>query len=435
MPLHEQQRFEILDRLAHEGETQLLFAPLEKPPLDLPPGWSELLTCRDPGPAALQLWGKMRPRLPRIARAFEHRLHGLALLRTEDVPASLVYIFKSGQEVFAYRGSPPVSTPPDAPELRDFYSVHDGWVSLFTEDDGPMPTTAWNVLRKPLWPETQWRVHPGAGSLENFAAIYVDEDEVVFAIDTSKPLTQPLICRPNGTVEPMADLWDAIDREVGEFLLELDPAVLAPPPSEAFVFPPSDQALQHVAERWSEAARLGGGYYQKQWCLMLLDRAAFQEGSPRAVTLREALSHFCQSLELGTESDPTEILEFFSLAHSIREAAAVRFLSSVPQELWGDGTIEAVQLAALLSLYKRNLEVAGLLAEEAAGLMAAQPSLPAETVTFQRGLEDLIRGDEIAFRHSRAALEDSLRGLPQPIWTALPAVLRAQALDAVSASR
>ncbi len=66
--------------------------------------------------------------------------------------------------------------------------------------------------------------------------------------------------------------------------------------------------------------------------------------------------------------------------------------------------------------------------------MAAQPSLPAETVTFQRGLEDLIRGDEIAFRHSRAALEDSLRGLPQPIWTALPAVLRAQALDAVSAS-
>ncbi len=242
MPLHEQQRFEILDRLAHEGETQLLFAPLEKPPLDLPPGWSELLACRDPGPAALQLWGKMRPRLPRIARAFEHRLHGLALLRTEEVPASLVYIFQSGQEVFAYRGSPPVSTPPDAPELRDFYSVHDGWVSLFTEDDGPMPTTAWNVLRKPLWPETQWRVHPGAGSLENFAAIYVDEDEEVFAIDTSKPLTQPLICRPNGTVEPMADLWDAIDREVGEFLLELDPAVLAPPPSEAFVFPPSDQA-------------------------------------------------------------------------------------------------------------------------------------------------------------------------------------------------
>jgi len=284
MPLHEQQRFEILDRLAHEGETQLLFAPLEKPPLDLPPGWSELLACRDPGPAALQLWGKMRPRLPRIARAFEHRLHGLALLRTEEVPASLVYIFQSGQEVFAYRGSPPVSTPPDAPELRDFYSVHDGWVSLFTEDDGPMPTTAWNVLRKPLWPETQWRVHPGAGSLENFAAIYVDEDEEVFAIDTSKPLTQPLICRPNGTVEPMADLWDAIDREVGEFLLELDPAVLAPPPSEAFVFPPSDQA----SNTWRSAGQRPPAWAavttRKQWCLMLLDRAAFQEGSPRAVT-------------------------------------------------------------------------------------------------------------------------------------------------------
>jgi len=442
MHISEAQRYELIDRVTHEGEPELLFAPLQSPPPGLPAGWGEILTAREPQTATLRLWNRVIHRLPRITQALRQRLQGIAHLRTEDVPESLIYFFKDGLEMFAYRGFPPAAelpTAPGIPEVRDFYSLHDGWISAYTRDDGPMPTSQWRLLSESLWPETQWKFPPGVTRLEDLAAVYVDEDQLAFAVDAARPGRLPLVCWQDGEIEAVADLWDAIDREVGTFLLELDPATQEQPPADAGRQQYLDRTLEGIAARWPEAARLGGGYYQRQWCLMLIDRAGLQSALPREELsasghLREALDHYCRSLELGAGSTPLEILEFFGLAHVMGDAASARFLASAPPDLWADETVETVQTRLTFCLHKRNYEIAGGLVDEAAGLLEQASDNAIALRSMQRCLDDLFRRDQTAFRRSRASLEEVLIALPRPPWMALFPAFRVAALDAVASS-
>ena len=90
MNISEEQYYELIDRVTHEGDPRLILGPLQVVPSDVPKTWADLLSARDPGPAAFVLWEAMRKRLPRTCRALFERLQRVALLRTDDVPASLL---------------------------------------------------------------------------------------------------------------------------------------------------------------------------------------------------------------------------------------------------------------------------------------------------------------------------------------------------------
>ena len=460
MQISEQHYAEFIDRLVHEGEPVLKIGPLARVPDDVPPEWADVLTAPDQREAVSRMWSPLADRLPRVCRALRERLRGVGLLCTDDVRASLVYFFKDGKELVPYRGGLPLAdaelaTAPLPAHFKDFYRIHDGWVSCFTEDYGPARSADWGALPV-AWPKVVWKLPPGDLSSDTIVSVFRDGDDLAFAYSSLAHL--PLRCRNDGTAELLLDFWLAVDREIGEFLENLDMASAATvvPFSgqeaahrhERLLGGPIDQpqqairrydhVLQHLREHQRNTIHLGGSFFHRQAFELLLDRA-WIEGSSRGQEAnlsdycRRALREWCASIEAGGETDTDEVMAVFGLALALGDAASAHFVATMPASFWGDGSLEAHQLHVLFRLFLSDWPQAERGIGQMLGLTfdgESPPEEKAEIVT--RLLESLFRKEHRAFAEWRQRVVEKLCSGPGEPNARLPWRIRLAAFDAVA---
>jgi hypothetical protein len=366
MRISEEQYFGLIDRVVHEGAPELLIGPTDELPVGLPPLWANVLSVPDPRAAIAHLWNPMEDRLPRVCRALRERLQGVGLLCTDEVPASLVYFFSDGDYLFHYRGRQPrpqaqCSEASLPAEFLEFYHIHDGWVLFISDDDGPEPWSGWLSLQS-LWTEVDFKLPPGEVSLDALTTVFRDGDELVLAYDTSALPSLPFICRNDGTVEPLLDMWAAIDRLIGEFLEELDLAASVEKNNylitdgERKAMDRWDILLKQLTEWSTPGTQFEGSAWHEQACDLLLQRAWLEKrdgSSEEKVTEfhRQALHQWGASLENGGQTSPQEVLDMFALALAVSEMATAGFVATLPPSIWSNNSLEALQVQLLLDMF------------------------------------------------------------------------------------
>jgi len=448
MRISEEHYYKLVDRVVQEGDPQLSIGPLAAPLDDVPAEWVPILTSADPRTAIAHLWRSVAHRLPRTYLALRERLHAVALLRTEETPASLVYLFTDGTEWVPYRGRPAVaeaalkrSRLPD--DFLEFYRIHDGWVLYYSEDGGPVPSTEWLPISR-FWTEVVWKLPPGDISEESAIAVYRDGDELAFAYETAMTPAAPLGCFGDGSVDVLLDMWAAIDRELGGFLAEMDLAI--EPDSRAGrsgndrsggIQAGYERVVAQLADRQALAAHLGGGSAHEQASELLLQCARFErQGSGRRDTIvsyyRQALDCRCTSIGLGNEVSADELLDWFGLAHALGDTGTAHFIASVPTSLWADDTPDALQARTLFCLFLWDLEHATAFAEElAAALVESETAVPDDDITLGL-LQALVRKDARAYAEERQRAVDSLCKADERSHRVFPWSLRLRGFDAVA---
>jgi hypothetical protein len=440
MQLSQQQCYALIDRVVHEGEPELLLAPMASPPADIPAAWGKLLTAHDWQPALADLWRPMADRLPRVYRALRERLKGIALVQTEEVPSSLIYFFSQGDYLFKYRGGPPVeetrlveSRLPQ--EFTDFYRIHDGWVLFHSEDMGPAPRSEWRALPS-LWPDVSWNVPPGEVSPDHSTVIYRDSNQLALAFDTSVSPAPALLCRGDGSVELLLDTWATIDRYIGEFLEQLDPA-RASLETGAPDSPRYDKLLTRLAEIRGVTSALGTASVHEQACDLYLTRALTERRSRgNSERLREyhrqALDEWCASIEASGRTSPREVLSLFGLAHIVGDRVTGHFIASLPLSTWLDDSLESIQLLLLFNLFRGEWAYADQNFEKLAGLtLDGEEAPPHHAELVFRLLESLFRKDWNAFAEWRRKAE-RFSTSPSELHARLPRDTRLAAFDAVA---
>ncbi len=153
------------------------------------------------------LWSNIADVMPRSKIAFEEKIFGLSLLKTNESNMSLVYFFESKGELSVRRGYAPVSSlPPIADlfpvDLRPFYAIHDGLINFMSYDDGPLPVKKWRNITIP-------------GSVApSFVEIAVDGSEG-FGFDVSESPCKAYVISPDSDeVELVTDVWEYLDNLV-----------------------------------------------------------------------------------------------------------------------------------------------------------------------------------------------------------------------------
>jgi hypothetical protein len=449
MQLGEQQYFGLFDRVVHEGEPELHIAPLSAAPDDLPAAWGKALTEHDVRPAMAQMWRPMADRVPRIFRALQERLRGVGLLRTEEIPASLLYFFADGNSLLVYRGRLPLGDKRLADarlpaEFLDFYRIHDGWFLYFSEDNGPAPRGEWRSLSE-LWPEVAWKVPPGELSLETSTVVYRDGDRLAFAYDKPDSTARSLVARGDGTVQLLLDIWTAIDRDVGEFLegLAQAPGALSRErvslsEEETKAMRRYDQLLSRVADQRSAAAHLGGAAVHEQACDLLLMRSAiyrrrYQEPGKTTEWDCRALHEWCAGIESGGPIEPGEVLDMFGLAHALGDAATAHFIATIPGVIWLDGSTEAARAQLLCELFVGDMALAAEHLEQVLGMTFDEEKPPdPHTEIVVRMLESLCQKNRAAYAEWRRKTVDKLFTRPGELNARLPWQIRLAGFDAVA---
>src|SRR5262249_51833695 len=147
-----------------------------------------------------RLWAPIAHRLPRVCHALNERLLGVGLLRTQEVPAGLLYFFVGQGDLFVYRGRPPareyelgVSSVPA--EFLEFYRIHNGWVLDYDEDEGPLPNDRW-ILPELIWDTAKFQPLPGVASLGDTTVVFRGGADLAFAFELSSKPPVPMLLSP-----------------------------------------------------------------------------------------------------------------------------------------------------------------------------------------------------------------------------------------------
>jgi hypothetical protein len=190
-----------------EGDLSLKAIPLQVDiarTLRLNAEWTRALT----GSASTKdrvksLWSGVEKLLPRTFEVVTTRTSTIALLSTRAAAYSLVYCFRSGDDVVARRGFAPAVVLPDVArdfgvDLRPLYSVHDGFVHLLSNDGGPLPTSQWRYVVDPV---------TGQASLVKIA---MDGSEA-FGFDVSEQPAKSYVVRPVDEEVEEVDAWQFLD--------------------------------------------------------------------------------------------------------------------------------------------------------------------------------------------------------------------------------
>lgn len=366
MKITEEHYWGIINRVLHEGRPELAIGPIDDLPVGIPPAWTAILTTSSPRAAALDLWRPMNNRLPRVCQALYERLLGVGLLRTEEVPVSLLYFFGDGDFLFQYRGQLPalartINETSLPTEYQDFYRIHDGWVLLFSEDDGPAPLSDCFPLAS-LWTDVDFMLPPGIMSTKSLRTVFRSGNDFALAYDNSSSSPKALLCYNDGTVEPLLDMWFAIDRQIAEFLEELDLVNgidhfgSNSTEGEWEAAYRLEQLLQ-TAEQSDSDKIFRGAAWHEQVCAIYSRRALLElhsgsQANKAAEFNRKALAHWCLSLENGAETDPREVIQMFAIAHEVDDSRSAGFVAALPPTIWTDETIESLQVQLLLDLYR-----------------------------------------------------------------------------------
>jgi hypothetical protein len=449
MQIPEEELCGLIDRVVHEGEPELVLAPLAQAPADLPSIWGQVLTAMDPRFAVTQMWKPLEDRLPRVWRALKERLRGVALLRTREVPASLIYFFKGARFWVEYRGGMPLAethVPPSLlpAEFLDFYRIHDGWVLYESEDYGPLPSAGWRAVST-LWDEVAWKVPRGEITLDTAIVVYRDGDRLALGYDKPASTARPLVCSSDGTVEPLLDMWSAIDRHISELLEGLELASrrvagedVALARVEALALHRYKQLLALLPGSSAEAARLGGAAIHEQACDLLLKGVAI--GGRRAANptqikacYQRALGEWCASVDSGGRPTPREVLDMFGLAHKLGDAATAHFVATIPGFLWLDGSPAAAHVQLLCELYHGVTALSVEHLEQVLGMTfdGGEPPDP-QTEIVVRLLESLCRKDRVTYAEWREKADEKLCVGSAEMYARLPWSIRLAGFDAVA---
>jgi hypothetical protein len=421
MRLTEQQLYDLYDLAVGEGEAVLLPGPVRDLPSEVPPEWIEVLTTADCDDAAARLWAPLAGRLPRIQRALRERLAAVAYLATERGGVSLLYLFRDGEDLVAYRGRAPLSAADLAermlpPEIGDLYRLHDGWTLYVEGDLGPLPAGDWVPLAE-LDLGIDWRLPPGDLAPDRISVMYRDGEDLLLGFDGSRTPALPVLLRADGSADCLLDPWEALDREIGDFLEELDRTAPATPvatqpraavsPTRSLAFSTRFRAHQGLA------SHLGGGAIHRQTAAFLLARASQAGADPAGAAAvledrRRGLKHWCSAVELGAAVAPADLIGMFGLAHALGDTQTADFVLTIPAALWDDDSLAAVQVRVLVALGLGDRPLAANLLDELLGLTCDgdQPPAPADA-SAARLLEALVQRDPAAYatwrRHLMAA--------------------------------
>ena len=382
MKIPEEQYYELIDRVVHEGEPELLLGPIERLADEIPSTWLTVLTAQDSRTAIASLWGAIEERLPRICLAIQERLQGIGFLCTEEVPASLIYFFSVEGNQFQYRGrhsktDASLAKLPFQTEFLDFYRIHDGWTLFFSEDNGPVSSVEWQPLSD-VWANVNFKLLPRGVSLNALIVVFRDGDELALAYDTSSLTMIPVLCLNDGTIEPLLDIWLAIDDHIGELLEELDSAPIA----GAGGFKTTDknlkieQRLEVLREKINEPQLeywLPRSVWHQQACDIFLQSAWIekQKQNSRDKVIEycnQALQQWCMSVEKGGQSYPDDVLSMFALSLSLQDQPTAGFIATLSKLTWMDNSLEAFQIYVLLDLFLGDFRLIESNMEEVLGL-------------------------------------------------------------------
>jgi hypothetical protein len=135
----------------------------------------------------------------------------LAILKTAARGVSLVYFIGDPPDFVVRRGHAPALALPAAAEffpidLIPFYRLHDGFVSLITDEQGPLPTRSWTTFPHRC---------TGAPSLVTI----VQDGSNSFGFDISESPCVSYLLRPDsGEVEVVTDQWGYLDGLMAQIL-------------------------------------------------------------------------------------------------------------------------------------------------------------------------------------------------------------------------
>ena len=372
MELSEEDHWDLIDHAAEEGDAELWVGPLARCPKDCSPAWREILMDREPHATIGNLWRPMEDRLPRVSRALKERLRGVGLLRTEEVPESLLYFFSSGGEQVEFRGRQPLSgsdlTASRLPDdFLEFYGIHDGFVLYRTESEGPLSKAQW-VGGDTLWPEATRQIPVGDCRLSDIVIVFRGGDDSAFGFDTSTTPSIPLVLRSDGTLDVLLDMWTAIDDEMAVILDDCDftSGTVQQQDWRSSRDAPNarrrcERLLKHVNPAAGCDNRFSGAAYYRQWARLLLEYASLEwhdsgATARTAALYGDALAKWCISMERASSVDPQSLLDWFALACALPSEKDAVFLATVPSTMWGDGSMAAHQAYALFMLVRGDLE-------------------------------------------------------------------------------
>jgi len=202
------------DYIEEEGDVVFEIAPLTILPADLPDAWKGILRADDPVGRVLEdLWLPWRDLLPGTIVRLQEKLRFIGLLRTNEIPCSLIYCFEDDGEAVFFRGYPCRSIERDeAGKLPDdflnLYRIHDGWTDI-TGFMGPLPNEDWFPLSD-IYEGEYSDIIPGV-RLSDFLVICDTGGSGYFGFDLSKGPPLGLICAAGEPVEVSPDVVRTLD--------------------------------------------------------------------------------------------------------------------------------------------------------------------------------------------------------------------------------
>lgn len=145
------------DRASDYGvKVQLVLAPIDAAGEAIarkgrvPESWIRALTHPTATEALTEVgWDSASAMLPRTVDALRNRLSGLGIMLIKGEPPSLVYFFAGPEDVGAFEGYAPRTSPrrkPQPPELAVLQEIHDGWYEFHSGEVGWMPVDEWEVM-------------------------------------------------------------------------------------------------------------------------------------------------------------------------------------------------------------------------------------------------------------------------------------------------
>lgn len=178
MPLPEMEKMLTQVRKFVRRSTLITSAEEAERVLGVPDTWVSVLRQQEQGVKSwAQLWQPYQTLLPGVYDFLQHQVRGVCLLREEQSPPSLLYLYSHGDADYFYRGYPALGSQQPGenhaawkhlpPRLQEFYAtLHNGWTELSSDATGPLPLADIELLS-----DQDWELEPG------------DEDRLPFRLD------------------------------------------------------------------------------------------------------------------------------------------------------------------------------------------------------------------------------------------------------------
>ena len=214
--------------VADERNVVFALAPLRTVPVGVPRAWAQVLRAEDPVQALLDtLWAPLGTILPKTYAMLRRKLCGVGLLRTKQHPVSLIYVFRTGRDIFSHRGMPACRVKRTEArrlpkEFLEIYRVHNGWTDLHGFA-GPMEQECWSDPLVLIDEDEAEEL--GIRNPRDLLLVYEDGGGASTGFDLSKKTLAGMTMDPGeGTLERHRNALKEIDASMAQDLEDCDDA-------------------------------------------------------------------------------------------------------------------------------------------------------------------------------------------------------------------